>query len=698
MAKSIRVLSVPKKRFTVKSSVSRLPCISLLGCLTVSTPLLAATDPGEKPYFDVGTMTKIKERSDSVSMPIRKAPEFSVTDHTHKSNTSLAGLRLSLKGFRIEGDPRISEDHLAAVLEPWNDRELNFAEFEQAAHAVAQFLRDNGHPNAQVKISKARISDGVVALAVQGLTTGGDIKGPYKAPDAVEARIQVADYRVTGLTLADAAEVKAALAPWTNKSLTLQELQKPADALADLLRSKGYPLAQAYLPPQRVDEGIVEIAVQEGVVDPASGHNGIVVAGGGDRIRPGIVEDIIAAKVKPGQPLKTEDLESALLVANDYPAVKVRADLQPGSQPGTTQIEAQVDESRIVSGAVWADNYNSTYVGSERVNALLNLNSPFGYGEQLSVQGSKSDSMDSGKVAFQIPFGSRGGRAGVSASYMNLDISKELTQYNLNGESVVLSAFGSYPLLRSPSRNAYLSANYDNKHLTNTFSGLNGNDRRINIASLSLSGDIADRWNGRSDASLTLAGGHVDRSGNLQDESIDAENADTQGIFGKGSATLGRVMTFNSWPEWSLSTRLTGQYATKNLDVAEKFQLGGPAGVRAYPVGEGLGDDGWLGTVELRRHIIDTPIGTLQGFGFVDGGGINQYNSLYNNALAADKPNSYMLGGGGVGASLKFKDKASLTATFAHKIGNNPNTTSKNTDSDGHNDSARVWIMGNIVF
>ena len=651
-----------------------------------------------KPRFDVGAMTKIKERSDAASMPGRKAPQLSIQDDIPKSKTSLTGLKLAMKGFKIEGDPRISSDHLTAVLKPWNDRELSFSEFEQAAHAVAQFLRSNGHPNAQVKISKPRISDNIVSLAVQGLTPSGETKGPYHAPDAVEAKIMVADFRVSGATLIDDAQIQTLLAPWKYQSLTVKQLQEPAEALAGLLRQKGYPLAQAYLPPQRVDGGVVEIAVQEGDVDPMAGHDGVVVAGASGRIRPEIVENIIHDKVKAGQPLKTEELESALLVANDYPAVKVRADLQPGTQPGTTLIEAKVDESRIISGAVWGDNYNSTYIGSERANALLNLNSPFGFGEQLSVMGSKSERMDSGKVALQTPFGSAGGRAGVSASYLTMDIDPSVTQYNLNGESTLLSGFASYPLLRSARRNLYLALNYDNKHLINTFSGVNENDRSINLVSFSTYGDMIDPWQGRSEAGLTLSGGNLDLSANPDYQLRDANSANTEGYFAKANVNVSRLAAFGNWPEWSWYTRVSAQIASKNLDTAEKFQLGGPSGVRAYPVGEGLGDDGWLATLELRRQLLDTAYGSLQGFVFVDGGGISQYSDVWQGALPSNSPNNYVLGGGGVGVTYKYKEWASVSASLAHKIGSNPNQTIDHTDSDGSDDAARVWVIGNIVF
>jgi hemolysin activation/secretion protein len=62
----------------------------------------------------------------------------------------------------------------------------------------------------------------------------------------------------------------------------------------------------------------------------------------------------------------------------------------------------------------------------------------------------------------------------------------------------------------------------------------------------------------------------------------------TAGRFAKKNFEFRRLqkITDNS----NLLLALQGQMASKNLMSAEKFSLGGPGGVRAYPTGEGLGD------------------------------------------------------------------------------------------------------------
>ena len=63
--------------------------------------------------------------------------------------------------------------------------------------------------------------------------------------------------------------------------------------------------------------------------------------------------------------------------------------------------------------------------------------------------------------------------------------------------------------------------------------------------------------------------------------------------------------------------KFSAQKASGNLDSSEHIYLGGAHGVRAYPQGEGSGDEGLLGTVELRYH---TPVKGLTLSTYLDAG------------------------------------------------------------------------------
>jgi hypothetical protein len=82
--------------------------------------------------------------------------------------------------------------------------------------------------------------------------------------------------------------------------------------------------------------------------------------------------------------------------------------------------------------------------------------------------------------------------------------------------------------------------------------------------------------------------------------------------FNKLNFDIARIQLVSSG--WSVYGRLSAQWATDNLDSSEKFILGGPYGVRAWPNGEAPGDQGWLAQLELRYRW-----GPVEPFVFYDG-------------------------------------------------------------------------------
>lgn len=670
------------------------------GSLLLVVPVVGSQ--AAPPAADVGVVTAGQARASQgtpagrlpLASPLRK-PE--IRSSLPKARTSLAGLRLSMQGFRVEGNVRVSEDGLQQAMAPWLDRELSFPEFEKAVHAVADYLRHNGHPKVQVRISRTMMKEGQMAVAIEGLTPRS---ADYADVPVVEPLIHVKRFEVTGVTRLSPDELKAILEPWEGKELSIADMQKPAEAIAGAIRAKGYPLAQAFLPPQRVDGGTLEIRVQEGVVDGSVGIGGIVTSGADKRIRPEVVARVLAEGAPAGQPLDGEALERSLLVANELPGVKkIKANLAPGSQPGTTQVEAQVEEGRLVTGNVWADNYGNHYTGSGRLSVAANLNSPTGYGDLWTLTASKSSGMTSGRFGAIVPVGSRGGRIGASYSEVSMDFAGQVIPVNLDGKARVASVFASYPLHRSATSNVLLSGSYDAKSLQHNIEGSTDSDRQISLFTLGLLGDGLDRFGGTYSWNLSLASGSADLSGNAANALRDNIGARTDGHFTKTNYAVSRLAPIGgAGSPWSWYAALSGQLAGNNLDPAEKFQLGGPNGVRAYPVGEAFGDSGYLANLELRRSLGSTPLGELTLLGFFDLGGITQYHNTWSGWSTGNRPNSYTLKGYGIGASLMKTDVASLKAVLAKKSGSNPNPTVNDTDSDGTDKSARIWIMGTVSF
>lgn len=673
---------------------------SLLVLLPLAAPVQGSEAPSE-PGRDAGVIAESLRRADVQPALPRPAGKTVIRANQPRVQTAVQGLRLSLGGLRLEGDVGVKPEALEKVLAPWAGRELSFAEYEQAVHALAAHLRENGHPQAEVRISRAQVRDQQIAIAIQGLNLPASSAlaqaAPEPEPVAAEPRVFVKRFNVEGVSLASAEELAARLAPFSERALTLKELDLAANAVATLLQDKGYGLAQAYLPPQRIDGGEVRIAVQQGQVDV---KQGLSVNGAVERIKPELVERMLVKAVPAGQPLNTAELDAALRVVSETPGVKgVRASLVAGEQAGSTRVTAEVEESRLISGAFWVDNHGSRYIGEQRQSALLQLNSPSGHGEQYSLNLSRSRDMHNFKLAGQALVGERGLKLGASWSEMRMDLGAEVTALDLNSRSSVFSLYGLLPLQRSAQGNSTLSANLDVKSLANSFFGSAEQKRRVTVASFSGLGDGLDRFGGQYAWTATASAGQVDLGASAELQAMDALTARTEGGFGKFNASISRLAPVPGLPGLSFYGSFNAQLASKNLDGGEKFQLGGPTGVRAYPVGEGLGDEGWIATGELRWTQALAPLESqLQLFAFYDVGALRQYKSLWNQALPPGSPNRYHLQGMGLGAQLAHQRLGSVKLIMATKAGVNPNPVAGSGDSDGQARGGRIWVIGNIAF
>jgi hemolysin activation/secretion protein len=150
----------------------------------------------------------------------------------------------------------------------------------------------------------------------------------------------------------------------------------------------------------------------------------------------------------------------------------------------------------------------------------------------------------------------------------------------------------------------------------------------------------------------------------------------------------------------NLFVSVNGQVAFDNLDSSEKFILGGPYGVRAYPVGEAAGDTGGIFTSEIRY---DFPqlwvLGIPELVGFYDLGWTELHVSPWaNSGTAYGNKNAYALSGAGFGLNLTKPGVYSIRAAWAVKIGDNPGRSLAGLDSDGKDDTNRCWLQAMIMF
>lgn len=257
-----------------------------------------------------------------------------------------------------------------------------------------------------------------------------------------------------------------------------------------------------------------------------------------------------------------------------------------------------------------------------------------------------------------------------------------------------------YQALRSRDLSVRLSAAINGKALTDDSTAGRLADKRIVSGTLGLTGDARDDLLGGAVTQVSVAWtvGDLDLSRVPSAEFFDTFGLRTQGTFHRLNADLLRLQRLGG--AFSLLARASGQWASKNLDSSESFSLGGPYGVRGWPVGEGRGDMGVTGTVELRYDApLPDTLGALQFSTFLDSGHVWLNKRSYGiPAVNACGCNDYSLTSAGLGVSWRHRN-FSLAGSWAHGLGSNPGRSAiGGLNADGDTDRQQFWLSGSIRF
>ncbi|MCG5237944.1 ShlB/FhaC/HecB family hemolysin secretion/activation protein [Xanthobacter oligotrophicus] len=437
-------------------------------------------------------------------------------------------------------------------------------------------------------------------------------------------------------------KLRAVLAPYEGRKLTLAEIYEAADKVTALYRDTGYLVAKVYVPQQDARKGTLTFKL-------VPGRYGQVTVKNDSRVRDFMVRGTLdTQKVLPGELIEQARLERAMLLISDLAGAGMpRAVIGAGATQGASDVLFDVPEQRLIDGFLMGDNFGTPYTGIWRASGGFNINSPLGIGDRLSVFGLVSNSTDmlNGRVAYSLPLGYDGLRAEVAAFRTTYALGDTYADLDATGVADGVSATLLYPFKRSRADSIWGSAVYTYKNLNDETMGVSYAHRTINEGTVGLNRDTSGVLFGLpvvTSAAVAFTFGNVDFP--EADQALaNLLGADTQGDFSK--LTLSFVMTVALLEKLSLSVNVRGQKSfSGNLDSSEQFSLTGIFGVRSYY--EGLsGDSGWLVTPELKYALPDIYGWHHAVSAFADVGGV----ALENGAYTITQPDYVQLADIGLG-------------------------------------------------
>jgi hemolysin activation/secretion protein len=525
--------------------------------------------------------------------------------------------------------------------------------------------------------------------------------------DGSQATVTVSGFRLTGsITRFEKADLLAQLESAIGRSHTFDGLQHLAKRITDHYHQHGYFLARAYLPRQEVTDGIVTIAIQEGVLDDS--RDGVKVSGERLRANRDFSRRIFRSAVAPGEPLQHSRVERGVLLLNQQPGVDASASFEPGHTPGSTRAVLGISEDSLLGGGLSIDNFGSRYTGTDRVNVGASVNNLVGYGDQVTMSATRSvDVLDASgnqgsyeylSLGASSSVGVTGLRAGVAYSVLDYALGKEFAALNGSGRSRSTTLYLAYPLYLTRMTKLRLSAAYGHKSLYDEVNGTVLGDKRLKSGSVGLNLGAYDRLlgGGFTQAGITGVAGSLDLSRVAAALRADSAGLRRQGDFSKLEyrATRYQKLTGNL----TVVAGLRGQIADSNLDSSEQLQGGGPYAVRAYPVGEGVADEGFILNLDARYTLLrNLLLGNLQASVFFDRAELRQRHDPGN--VVQTGPNAFRLAGWGMGFHLERPGRSNIALLWARKSGRNPlRDPITGNDSDGTSDRSRVFVSASVKF
>lgn len=488
-------------------------------------------------------------------------------------------------------------------------------------------------------------------------------------------RFVVQRVRVEGNQKIALSEIEPLVTALNGRETSLGELRQTASKITALYRARGFVVARAFVPAQEIKDGVVLISVLEGRLNSSTVLNQSIV-------NKSVLDNIVTAQGLNGKIIQSAELDRELLLMADLPAIgSVDGLLKPGKDVGTSDLYITVTPGKSYEGQVSLDNYGNRYTGQTRLNGSVDVNSPFRIGDRLSVRATlTNEHLLYGRLSYDLPANGNGLRLGGALSSSRYELGQEFASLDASGTAHTGGLYALYPVLRGLNANVWLRGGLDYRKLKDEVRSTSVNVRKsIKAGTLEAYGDLSDSLGGGAystwRATATFGDLSIDSAAALaQDQAGPRAN----GGYHKLEVTATRLQTIT--PRTSFFASLNAQWAGKNLDSSEKFSLGGMYGVRAYPQGEAVGDNGWLGNLEVRQ---DFTAG-LQGAVFYDHGHVQ-----HNRDAFASGSNAQTLKGYGASLAFKYRDFI-VKGTVAWRSGQ--------VASSAPDRSPRLWVMAGMNF
>ena len=393
--------------------------------------------------------------------------------------------------------------------------------------------------------------------------------------------------------------------------LTPSQLIRASDAIEQCYIRANYINSGAFIAETELteaDDGIVAISVVEGQLEAIniemirSGLFGLNSSYVGARLDAAISD-----------PFNLTDLvEAVQLLELDPLITQISTEIVPGTQTGTSVLNARVVQDDGFDVTFFVDNDRSPSVGSLRWGIALSQANLLGIGDRLTLGYNITEGSDELSLGYAVPINARNGTVGFNYATTNSDVIEEpFTVLDIESESHNYEIFYRQPLILTPTEEFALSLRATHRTSQGQFletiagqpipfPGIGADaEGRTRITALR----FGQEWITRNSQEVIALFSEFSLG-------LDALGATIQSIPPDGRFLLWRGQ--GQWvrrlgPDSLFLLRGNVQLADRPLVPNEQFSFGGQRAGRGYRLNTLLRDNGWFLSGELRLPLLRIP-------------------------------------------------------------------------------------------
>ncbi|MEN9520984.1 MAG: hypothetical protein RLZZ381_3572, partial [Cyanobacteriota bacterium] len=438
---------------------------------------------------------------------------------------------------------------------------------------------------------------GLQSLAAQVSSKSGEQTKSSISHNQVPQRIVVKNFEVVGSTIFTQPELNQALKSYLNRPLTLAELFQARSTITKLYTDQGYVNSGAYLPPQELNDGTVQITVLEGKFEE------INVLGTKNLSKNYIIDRLETATATP---INVDSLLSALQLLRLDPLIaNLSAELSAGINPGTSVLDITIQEADVFNVAIDLNNSRSPSVGTNQRTIGINHGNLFGFGDRLNLEYASTKGSNTFNLAYGLPINSKNGilKAAVGINSNNV-IEEPFTAIDLESKSRYYELSFRQPILLKPTQEFALGISFTRSEsetfLMNDrfFLSRGANDEgETKISAVRLFQDFVKR----NDREVLALRSQLSLGVDALNSTInDDGEPDSTFVSWRGQSQWTRRLD----KDFLLLLRGDVQLSAGSLVASEQFRIGGINSTRGYRQDLSLGDDGLFASAELRIPIL----------------------------------------------------------------------------------------------